>query len=522
MPYSIKKFNGDPVGVIADGTVDQSLAVKLIGKNYAGYGEIQNENFVYLLENFASENPPSKKTAGQLWFDSSSKKLKVYDDSISRFKTISGAEIDNDSGLSQGEFFWDTTTSQLSVSNGDGTYTLVGPQGIAGANTTEMKSVTVVDDEAPVAGEHNIIKGISNGTVIFIISNDEFTLGDGNPIDGFDTIYKGITSVNSGSTTDGITGGDYRYRGTATSADGLNVSETFVPSSSFVRNDEPSGFTSLVSFDDPGFTVGTTPKFKISIVSDIPIVENFVGEKIQFKTKVDGVSTSVVELNRTSLRPITDFGASLGGPSNRFDSIYASTFNGAATKADTLKIGTLYYSAITTNNPSVTITSPEIVAAVPNDIDTGDPANNEGRKINATVFAGVATSAIFADLAEKYLPDESYEVGTVMVVGGEAEVTACQRGQRAFGVISEKPAFRMNENLEGGVFVALKGRVPVKVLGPVTKGDRLVASSNGCAGAAHILLVGQPVKASTFPDTFAIALESSSETGVKLIESIIL
>jgi hypothetical protein len=80
----------------------------------------------------------------------------------------------------------------------------------------------------------------------------------------------------------------------------------------------------------------------------------------------------------------------------------------------------------------------------------------------------------------------------------------------------------MNNGLTGGTPVALKGRVPLKVLGHVNKGDRLVASTNGCAGVARILLVGTPVRAGSFPDTFAIALESSEDEGVKLIESIII
>ena len=128
-----------------------------------------------------------------------------------------------------------------------------------------------------------------------------------------------------------------------------------------------------------------------------------------------------------------------------------------------------------------------------------------------TVFAK-ATSAQYADLAEKYLADQDYEVGTVLSVGGDAEVTACSIGDRAIGVVSENPAFKMNDGLENGTYVALKGRVPVKVIGSVRKGQRLVAANDGCAvaGVPHA------------NDVFAVALESSDATGVKLIESVIL
>ena len=128
-----------------------------------------------------------------------------------------------------------------------------------------------------------------------------------------------------------------------------------------------------------------------------------------------------------------------------------------------------------------------------------------------TVFAK-STSAQYADLAEKYLADQDYEIGTVLAVGGNAEVTACSIGDRAIGAVSENPAFKMNDGLENGTYVALKGRVPVRVIGTVRKGQRLVAANDGCAvaGVPHA------------NDVFAVALESSDNTGIKLIESIIL
>jgi hypothetical protein len=115
-------------------------------------------------------------------------------------------------------------------------------------------------------------------------------------------------------------------------------------------------------------------------------------------------------------------------------------------------------------------------------------------------------------LAEKYLTDQVYEVGTVVAVGGEAEVTASKYGDKAIGVVSSQPAFMMNSELEGGTYIALKGRVPVKVTGAIRKGQRLVAANDGTAvaGVPHA------------NDVFGIALESSDDTGVKLIEAVIL
>ena len=137
-------------------------------------------------------------------------------------------------------------------------------------------------------------------------------------------------------------------------------------------------------------------------------------------------------------------------------------------------------------------------------------SGNIGQSNNkfGTIY-GTATSATYADLAEKYLPDADYPVGTVMTVGGDAEVTAANFGDIAIGVISENPAFRMNEDLEGGVFVALKGRVPVRISGTVRKGQRLVASKDGVAtaGVRHA------------SDVFGVALEDGTDG---LVEAVIL
>jgi phage host-nuclease inhibitor protein Gam len=132
--------------------------------------------------------------------------------------------------------------------------------------------------------------------------------------------------------------------------------------------------------------------------------------------------------------------------------------------------------------------------------------------ITCANFAGTATTALYADLAEKYLPDADYEVGTVMSIGGDAEVTASSvvNQHSVLGVVSDKPAFAMNEDLEGGVYVALKGRVPVKVIGKVKKGDRLAPSTE--PGLAT-------VNNGRDAWSFAIALEDG-ENGV--VEAVIL
>jgi len=140
-------------------------------------------------------------------------------------------------------------------------------------------------------------------------------------------------------------------------------------------------------------------------------------------------------------------------------------------------------------------------------------ARNGDGDILANLFQGTATTARYADLAEKYLTDKSYEAGTVVAIGGEAEVRASVFGDRALGVVSTNPAYMMNSEIDGGTYIALKGRVPCKVIGRIRKGDRLVATENGCAIAASF---------HQHPDVFAISLETSDDIETKIVEAVIL
>jgi len=130
---------------------------------------------------------------------------------------------------------------------------------------------------------------------------------------------------------------------------------------------------------------------------------------------------------------------------------------------------------------------------------------------STNVLSTTASSAQYADLAEKYTTDQSYEVGTVVMVNttDSSEVTSVTAGNIAVGVISGSPAYLMNADSEGQA-VALKGRVPVKVTGAVTKGQAVYVDDNGSASASN-----------TGSDMVGIALESKSESRVKLVECIL-
>lgn len=501
MPYTINKTTGDVVAVVADGTVDSTLDIKLIGKNYAGYGELQNENFVALLENFANSTAPAKPIKGQVWFDSDKKKLKFYDGT--KFRTTGGAEISDTepTGLTTGDFWFNTATNQLWAYDATHLkYVLIGPQA-AGSNQTEMVSRLATDTQNFT---YPIIEGKVNGVTTFVVSANptEFTMlvSPTNTIPGFSKIRPGITlAYTEGEGTDtqtghGITQGAFRFFGTATNAEKLGgiSADNYVVSVS----GQPTTFTGDVEFGDYGFSVGlSTKRLRVNVNgSGAPVVAG-LGDTVIFQTTVGQSTKTPLKLVGLDL---LNGGAgeqyNIGSDASPYHIVHADIFKGIATQSDSITVGSFARYASTGNSG-----------------DTVAIRDGNGN-LFAVEFHGTATSANYADLAEKYLADAEYEVGTVVSVGGEKEVTACKYGDRALGAVSGNPAFKMNSELEGGTYVALKGRVPVKVIGSVRKGQRLVAANDGTAVAAvpHA------------NDVFAIALESNDDTGVKLVEAVIL
>lgn len=483
MSYSVDRYRGSATYTVEDGTIESSLDIKLIGKNYAGYGEVQNENFVHLLENFSGADAPARPLSGQLWFDSSNSKLKFYDGT--KFRTTGGAEVGPNapSGLTTGDFWWDNVNKQLFSWDG-AAFVLVGPLGVSGAGTTQFRSRNVID---VLGNSHAIIESIVDADTIFIISADEFTLNVSNTITGYSLIKKGTTLINSNS---GITSTDHVYWGTSSNSLKLNglSSGDFISSSA-------ANFAGLVSFADVGFRVGDDNDLRVFVSGgNIPTIQNQVGNTITFQTTSASVTVTPLRLVAEDVLPGVDNTTDLGSTTLKFATVYANSFNGPATQSDSLNVGGTYRTAA--------------VAATINTVAVRDGSGN----LSANIFNGTATSAQYADLAEKYLPDSEYSVGTVMSVGGAKEITASNSGDRAIGVISENPAFMMNKDLEGGVYVALKGRVPVKVTGTVIKGQRLVAANDGTAviSAAHN------------SNVFAVALETNADAGIKLVECVIL
>lgn len=491
MAYIINLTNGQQLATVEDGTIDQSTTLKLVGKNYAGYGELQNENFVHLLENFSSANSPANPLSGQIWFDSSAKKLKFYDGT--KFRTTGGAEVSSTQpvGLTTGDFWWDTANNQLYAQNSDGGFVLIGPDSIG--DTVSAMVTSQVRDTNQV--NRTIIKGTVEDGVVFVVSNAEFTIDQTDPsnvITGFDLIKQGITLRNTTSGTNGITASAHRFYGTASNADRLNG----LSAADYALAGN-ANFTSVVRLADDGLTVGAANDLHIYIDStgtgDEGVIENTTGKKIRFKVKsTGGVTTEPFHVAAEGLIPTATNTYDVGSTNYKWRNMYATSFNGLATNAINLQVGSNYRTGD--------------VNATNNTVAVRDSSGN----LAANIFNGISTSARYADLAEKYSTGEELPAGTAVAVCDhpDHEVEPAKSSDMCIGVVSTDPAYMMNSEAEGQ-YIALKGRVPVRVKGAVKKGQAVYAWEDGVSSTVQTnALVG-------------IALESNDDDSEKLVECVL-
>jgi hypothetical protein len=365
MPYILNKTNGSVLTTVGDATIDLTTNLSFVGRNYSGYGESVNENFVKLLENFSNTSQPTRPLMGQLWFDSSApnKRLNVCYDG-KNFKGIAGIAVQGTSpkSLTAGDFWYNTDTDQLYAWNGSSPV-LIGPLTSSSAKSTwnSVEEVSIED----VLSKNFFLKALIGSTPVVTISKDTFTPTSSSDLyQRFSVVKKGITLSGADRITGSSTSTGYYFWGTAAEALRSNTS-THVT----VAKDETTNSSFYVTF------------------------------------------ASTTTGNRQ---------------------LFAS--------------GNLNYNPYT------------------------DTLNFR------------ASSAVYADLAERYESDSIYDVGTVVVIGGSKEVTLTSvKGNTAvIGPVSKNPAYMMNSQAgtdETHPYIALKGRVPCKVVGKIEKGDLLVTST---------------------------------------------
>ena len=188
MAYTVNTTSGSILATVADGTIDTTTTnLTLIGKNYSGYGELLNENFVKLLENFSNTSQPSAPVTGQLWWDSTSQILKVYNGTA--FKVVSGSTSSSSQPASAiaGDLWFDSGNDQLYVYNGS-SWVLIGPSFTSGTGESGAIVETIADN---LGTNHVVVRMyVSDSTVAMISKDAQFT--PQSAISGFAQISPGI------------------------------------------------------------------------------------------------------------------------------------------------------------------------------------------------------------------------------------------------------------------------------------------------------------------------------------------
>ena len=216
MAYIVNKFSGTQLIVLEDGTIDTSTSLGLVGRNYVGYGETQNENFVFLLENFANESPPSRPLQGQIWFNTTTNLTYAYDGAT--WSPIGAAVLSATAPTESnaGALWLDTTANQLKIYTGSA-WTLIGPEVVAGFGSTRARA-TSLDDS--VGNPRPVVILETDGIAFAICTAQAFTINSSNSVVGFENnLIAGINLSSTAKVKGDITGN-------AGSADRLSTART--------------------------------------------------------------------------------------------------------------------------------------------------------------------------------------------------------------------------------------------------------------------------------------------------------
>jgi len=291
MSYRLNKTNGELIVELADGQIDNtSTDITLVGRNYRGFGELFNENFIKITENFANTNAPDAPLTGQLWYDTNEQRLKIYNGN--QFRTA-GAPIVSSSrpALVQGDIWIDNLNRKLYFydGNADNEITLVGPPYDEAQGKTGLEVDSVVDISAR---ERVVIKLFIAGDLFAVITDSSFRLSGASKIQGYpddpnDNVFpprqlfeQGFNFVDSNSL----------YRGTAESARALvDIDGNVKTTADFLaanENEETTG--SLFIKNTNGLTVGVqdTAYATFKVLGTTTAIENQQSETdIALRTK---------------------------------------------------------------------------------------------------------------------------------------------------------------------------------------------------------------------------------------------
>jgi hypothetical protein len=471
MSYTVTTTAGTTIATVADGTVNTtSTSLVLIGKNYAGYGIFLNENYVQLLENFSNSTPPAKPLTGQLWYDNVNDILKVYNSVTNQWKPISSSISQGTAPSASvsvtGDIWWDTTNAQLKVWSGSAWIT-IGPSYTSTSGTSGPVTESILDTNS---NPHVVTKFYVSNSVIAILSKDA-TFSPQTTIPGFSTIIPGMNLISQNT----LAGA--QFTGTTTGATNLGG----YTASDFILKNTPQTTSGQLTLSG-GLTVGSDLIFDTSS-STVAIIGPWgtSNKNLRFDVSQSGVTVPALTIAAVTN---TSTIANLVVPGS-------TTIAGLTTSSTILPSGT---------------------------VDIGTSGNKFGN-VYANYLVGTSVQSQYADLAERFAADVPMIPGTVVEIGGIKEITAAVQdlSEKVFGVISTAAGFLMNGGAGSNAThppVAVNGRVPVRVVGAVNKGDRLVSAGRGLARAADRSEI-------TAFNVIGRALEDKTSTDEGLVEAIV-
>lgn len=509
MAYKINNTFGTLLVTLPDGTIDTATTdLTLFGKGYAGFGEKLNENFVQLLENFNNTSAPDNKIQGQLWFDQTNKQINVY--TGAKWKPVGSTTNSTTSPTNavQGDLWFDTANNQLYVYTGS-VWTLIGPTSIAGSGVTQVVTEVVQDNTGVF---RSILKLVTQDTVVGIISNLAFTPSS-TETNAVALIAAGFSSVAQGIQLSS-TVSNAKFRGTATDSDALGG----VAVANFLRSDQNDSTTGhLEILNDNGLRIGAGSDIEMVMTGDNFSISNVTSDgDISFKVNDGGVTKTVMTMEGDTGDVRISGNLTIDGDTvtNNTSTLTVEDNIIELNRNISSNSGMPNYSGLKVNRGETSSATEQDLFWVWDETFADDGTTIFGNAggawtafkssqtdteleaptlvdIRANVVHATSTAAQYADLAERYETDTPVEVGDVVILGGNAEITKCNEelSDAVFGVISENPAFLMNSsagNNDSHPMVALKGRVMVKLQGTGQAGDRIVSAGNGEAKVANI------------------------------------
>jgi hypothetical protein len=283
MSYKINKTNGDLLVELTDGVIDTvSTDITLVGRNYKGFGEAFNENFVKIIENFAATSAPSNPLKGQLWYDTGENRLKIYDGLTFRTAGSPTVSSNQPTNLVSGDLWIDNAENKLYFWDGSD-LVLVGPQYTSTQGKTGVEAVTMVDTSNQI---RTVLAMYIGGVLAGIYSRFEFTPGINYNI----LPYTPGRLIKVGFNPTIVS--DFKYQGTAISAESLiDASGTLFSTADFIRTNERDLQNAVVDQEMEG---------ALFVKGDTGVTVGYGDTKYaSFKTVASGTTTAI-ELLRSN------------------------------------------------------------------------------------------------------------------------------------------------------------------------------------------------------------------------------